>query len=383
MPSSNKIRVAVLFGGKSAEHEVSLISARAVMEGLNREKYDIISVGITKTGRWLTAPNALELLASATSDKGRGIDHVRSKHQLGFDHDESRESASGGFTGLTSRRVRADSNGIDVVFPVLHGTFGEDGTVQGFLELADLPYVGAGVLASAVGMDKIVQKQLFAAAGLPVVPFQWYESWEVKKNSPRVVARVLKSFGYPVFVKPANMGSSIGITKAHNKKELLAGLREAVRFDRRILVENGVEGAREIEIAVLGNRNPKASVVGEIIPSNEFYDYHAKYVDGKSDVRIPARISKRLSGQLRGFALRAFHAIDAAGMARVDFLLSGDGRHAYINEINTIPGFTPISMYAKLWKASGVSFSKLLDRLIALARERHKETHSLARAGTP
>lgn len=352
MPS-RKLRVAVLFGGKSAEHEVSLVSARAVMEGLNREKYDVVQVGITKSGRWLTAPNALDLLTSGESTKG-------SMNPL-LPSPERREQ------------------GIDVVFPVLHGTFGEDGTVQGFLELADLPYVGSGVLSSAVGMDKIIQKQLFAAAGLPVVSFQWYESWEVKKNGSGIAAQIQKSFGYPVFVKPANMGSSIGITKAHNRKELIAGLREAVRFDRRVLVEDGVEGAREIEIAVLGNHSPKTSVAGEIIPSNEFYDYHAKYIDGKSDVRIPARITKRLSGQLRDFALRAFHAIDAAGMARVDFLLSRDGRRAYINEVNTIPGFTPISMYAKLWKASGVPFSKLLDRLIALARERHKEMHSLTR----
>ena len=390
MPS-RKLRVAVLFGGKSAEHEVSLVSARAVMEGLNPKKYDIVPVGITKEGCWLAAPNALELLTSGTADKGsagpllpppdrqrQGIDPVRSKHQLCLDHGESRE-AHFALSPLHTNTLHLASNGVDVVFPVLHGTFGEDGTVQGFLELAGVPYVGAGVLASAVGMDKIIQKQLFAAAGLPIVPFRWYESREVKKSGRSVVERVEKAFRYPIFVKPANMGSSIGITKAHNRHELLAGLRAAVHFDRKILIEKGIQRAREIEIAILGNHDPVASVPGEVVSSNEFYDYNAKYVDGKSVTHIPAQLPPRLSLRLQNLALRAFRTLDASGMARVDFLLSADGKRAYVNEVNTIPGFTPISMYSRLWEASGVPFSKLLDRLIALALQRHKEMRALAR----
>ena len=251
--------------------------------------------------------------------------------------------------------------------------------MQGFLELAGVPYVGAGVLASAVGMDKIIQKQLFAAAGLPIVPFRWYESREVKKSGRSVVERVEKAFRYPIFVKPANMGSSIGITKAHNRHELLAGLRAAVHFDRKILIEKGIQRAREIEIAILGNHDPVASVPGEVVSSNEFYDYNAKYVDGKSVTHIPAQLPPRLSLRLQNLALRAFRTLDASGMARVDFLLSADGKRAYVNEVNTIPGFTPISMYSRLWEASGVPFSKLLDRLIALALQRHKEMRALAR----
>jgi D-alanine-D-alanine ligase len=266
---------------------------------------------------------------------------------------------------------------VDVVFPVLHGTFGEDGTIQGLLELADIPYVGAGVLGSAVGMDKVIQKQLLRQAGIPVTTGIWFTSSEFRVERSNCVAAIEGTLAYPVFVKPPNAGSSVGISKAHDRRELLKAIRLAMRYDRKVLVEQAVPHAREIEVSVLGNDDPIASVPGEIIPSNEFYDYDAKYVDGKSRAEIPAKLTAATVRRLRDLAVRAFKALDGAGMARVDFLVNRKTNEVFLNEINTIPGFTPISMYPKLWEASGLSYSRLLDRLIALAIERHRQTRRL------
>jgi D-alanine-D-alanine ligase len=272
---------------------------------------------------------------------------------------------------------------LDVIFPVVHGTYGEDGTLQGLLELADIPYVGAGVLASSVGMDKIVQKQLFAEAGLPIVRYVGIHSSQCRDESATVVRRVEKRLRYPVFVKPANTGSSVGISKAHNREELRAGLRLAAEYDRKVIVEQGVKDAREIECSVLGNDDPEASIPGEIIPSNEFYDYDAKYVDGKSTAIIPAKLPRAVTSTIRKLAVEAFRVIDCSGMARVDFFVTKGRGKVFLNEINTIPGFTAISMYPKMWESSGVSYPQLLDRLITLAIERHREMASRRTTFTP
>jgi D-alanine-D-alanine ligase len=272
---------------------------------------------------------------------------------------------------------------LDVIFPVVHGTFGEDGTLQGLLELADIPYVGAGVLGSALGMDKIVQKQLFERAGLRVPAYCWFYSEAVAAAPAKGVKAVENALRYPVFVKPANTGSSVGISKAHDRKELLRAFVDAAQYDRKIIVEQGVRAAREIEVSVLGNDQPEASVPGEVIPSNEFYDYDAKYVDGKSVPVIPAKVSKAAARMLKDHAIRAYRAIDCAGMARADFLMAKRTGRIYLNELNTIPGFTAISMYPKLWEASGLSYPRLLDRLIQLAMERHRQTRALRRTYNP
>jgi D-alanine-D-alanine ligase len=266
---------------------------------------------------------------------------------------------------------------IDVVFPVLHGTFGEDGTIQGLLELADIPYVGAGVLGSSVGMDKVVQKQLLRQAGIPVTTAIWFTAREYRTQRSSCLAAIEGTLTYPVFVKPANAGSSIGISKAHNRHELLKAITLALQYDRKVLVEQAVPLAREIEVSVLGNDDPMASVPGEIIPSNEFYDYDAKYIDGKSRAEIPAKLNASIDRKVRDLAVQAFKALDGAGMARVDFLVNRRTNEVFLNEINTIPGFTPISMYPKLWEASGLSYARLLDRLIALAIERHRQSRRL------
>jgi D-alanine-D-alanine ligase len=340
----SKVRVGILFGGKSGEHEVSLRSAASVAEALDKSKYDVVPIHITKEGHWLSAAESLKLLPSAGVSRSSSENAI----QLSFDP--------------TARQP------VDVVFPVLHGTYGEDGTVQGLLEMAGLPYVGAGVLGSAAGMDKDVMKRLFRDNGLPVV------EWILLLRSDLGGARekMEQAFGYPVFVKPANLGSSVGISKAHGAKELEQALELAASFDRRIIVERAVD-ARELECSVLGNDKPIASLPGEIVPAGEFYDYDAKYVNEDSRLLIPAPLSPEQTAELRDFACRAFQAIDCAGMARVDcFLERGTGK-IFLNELNTIPGFTSISMYPKLWEATGIPYSGLLDRLIALALERHEE----------
>jgi len=272
---------------------------------------------------------------------------------------------------------------LDVLFPVLHGAFGEDGTMQGLFELANLPYVGAGVLGSSVGMDKIVSKQLFEQAGIPVAPYVWFLNKELKAKRENIIREVETKLKYPCFVKPANSGSSVGISKAHNQKELIRAIRLAMEYDRKILIEKGIENAREIEVSVLGNDEPIVSVPGEIVSSNEFYDYDAKYVDGKSEAIIPARLPKSVIRKIQELAVRGYKTIDCAGMARVDFLVEKHSNRIYLNEINTIPGFTSISMYPKLWEASGISYTKLLDKLIDLALERHRQKSALKTSYQP
>ena len=353
-----KRRVAVLFGGRSAEHEISCISARAVIDALDPERYEVIPIGITRDGAWrlLAEPPALTegsgpLPAVAPSS--------------GSEVALSREPGASTLVGAQGERP------VDVVFPVLHGPFGEDGATQGLLELAGIPYVGGGVLASALGMDKAVQKVLFASAGLPVVESETVHEREWEEDRERVAARA-ESLGYPLFAKAATLGSSVGVSKVHDAGELAGGLEEAFRYARKALLERSIEGAREIECAVLGNDDPVASVAGEIVPSREFYDYRAKYLDEDSRLIIPAQIPADMLDEVQRMAVAAFRAIDCAGMARVDFFLrEGESSGLWVNEINTIPGFTSISMYPKLWEASGLSYPSLIERLIELAIERH------------
>lgn len=355
---NKKLRVGVIFGGRSGEHEVSLVSATSIIHALDKNKYDVVPIGITREGRWISSDDSLKLLKSRS--------RLEQEPERFLAPEPNRQT-------LISLNGEASSAQLDVIFPVVHGTYGEDGTLQGVLELANIPYVGAGVLASAVGMDKVIQKQLHRQAGLPVVRFAWFLSSECVAKPKTIATSVERKFAYPVFVKPANTGSSVGISKAHNRKELFAALALAAQFDRKVIVEAGVRNAREIELSVLGNDTPMASIPGEIIPSNEFYDYDAKYVDGKSVAVIPAKLPRNVVKKLQHLAVKAFTTLDCAGMARVDFFVVKKTNRIVLNEINTIPGFTSISMYPKLWQASGMSYSELLDRLIHLALERHRE----------
>ena len=366
---TRKIRIGIIFGGRSGEHEVSLVSATAVMNALDREKYDVVPIGITPEGRWISSSRALGML----KDKA-ALDREPEKFLVPEPNRRGLVSAEGNGDAPLS---------LDVVMPLVHGTYGEDGTLQGLLELANIPYVGAGVLASAVGMDKIIQKMIFARAGLPVVRHCWCYSAECRERPSKITRIVEANLRYPVFVKPANTGSSVGISKVHNRAELAPALRLAAEFDRKVIIEQGVKNVREIECSVLGNDAPEASVPGEVIPSNEFYDYDAKYVDGKSASVIPARIPAAVARKIRETAVRAYAAIDCAGMARVDFFLTKGKSRIYLNEVNTIPGFTAISMYPKMWAATGLSFGALLDRLIALAMERHGQMNARRTSYTP
>ncbi|MGA2624567.1 MAG: D-alanine--D-alanine ligase family protein [Bacteroidota bacterium] len=371
MKSKPRIRVGVIFGGRSAEHEVSLVSAASVINALDKDKYEIVPIGITPEGKWLSSALALEYLK-----RRKKLDNESAKILL----------PDPGVMGLVeygSGHHVSRPKPLDVVFPVLHGSFGEDGTVQGLFELAGIPYVGAGVLGSAVGMDKVIAKQLCERQNIPVVPYVSFLSKDYESRREKIVLSIEKSLRYPCFVKPANSGSSVGISKAHNRIELLMAVDLASKYDRKILVEKSIEYAREIEISVLGNDNPIASVPGEIISSNEFYDYDAKYVDGKSRSIIPALLPKSVVRRVQDFAIRCFQATECAGMARVDFLVTKKSNKIFFSEINTIPGFTSISMYPKLWEASGVPYPKLLDRLILLAIERHRENSHLKRTYQP
>src|SRR5262244_8411 len=382
-----KIRVGVLFGGRSGEHEVSLLSAASVLKAINQDKYEVVPIGITKEGQWVSPAHAEKLL------RGEDLPQETGRH-LRAGNPEATASAAVLAKGEAvivppvpqsdslvpfESKARAADHGItvDVIFPVLHGTFGEDGTIQGLLELADIPYVGAGVLGSAAGMDKDVMKRLFAAASLPIVKHITILRCHWESNSGKVAREVESKLKYPLFVKPANLGSSVGISKARNRKELGPAIQEAAKFDRKIVVEQGVGGkknkAREIECAVLGNDRPQASIPGEIVPSAEFYDYTAKYLDEGSQLIIPAKLSKSETKTVQELAIRAFRAVDCSGLARVDFLMDPKTRKIYLNEINTMPGFTAISMYPKLWAASGLEYSELIDRLIQLGIERHAD----------
>jgi D-alanine-D-alanine ligase len=368
----SKIRVAVVFGGRSGEHEVSLASARSVMAALDKEKYEIYPVGITTTGRWLTCGDPLLLLTSGETPASPFLDDPAlvpaGESVLSEGGPPSRRDL---VPGTSQARFPA----VDVVFPVLHGTYGEDGTMQGLLEMADLPYVGTGVLGSALGMDKVAMKAVFKAENLPIVDYAQVLRQEWRAAPERVISRLQERFTYPLFVKPANLGSSVGVSKAHDRAELQRGLDLAARFDRKLLVEAAVN-AREIECGVLGNDHPSASVLGEVIPCHEFYDYRAKYVDEDSALCIPADLPGETTRLIQDIAVRAFVAIDCAGMARADFFLCRDTGRVYISELNTIPGFTQISMYPKLWEASGLPYPRLLDRLIELALERYADRHA-------
>jgi D-alanine-D-alanine ligase len=357
---ASKIRVGVIFGGRSAEHEVSLVSAASVISALDKNKYEVLPIGITPEGRWLSSSDALRLL------KERANIESLPEHILVPDPRKR------GLVQLHQLSAESVPHQIDVAFPVLHGTYGEDGTIQGLFELADIPYVGAGVLGSAVGMDKVVQKQLLRQVGIPVVDDEWFVLHEYEKNSKKIIAAIERRLRYPCFVKPANLGSSIGISKAHNRRELVEAIKLAGEYDVKILVERAVKNAREIECSVLGDENPIASVPGEIIPSNEFYDYDAKYVDGKSAAVIPAKLAKAVVRKIQRYSTEGFRTLNCSGMARIDFLVERSTDKVFLNELNTIPGFTSISMYPKLWQASGVPYGELLDRLIQLAIERHR-----------
>jgi len=386
-----KLRVGVLFGGRSGEHEVSLLSAASVLNAIDKKKYEVVPIGITKEGRWVTAAHAERLLkgdaatgpearhlragdpqttsAAAVLAKGEG---VVVPPMPGHHH-----SSLVPFETDVAQTHSAHAIDVDVIFPVLHGTFGEDGTIQGLLELADIAYVGAGVLGSAAGMDKDVMKRLFRDAGLPIVKHVTVlrSAWrEQPKRARKLIEGALK---YPVFVKPANLGSSVGISKVHDSSELAAAMDDAAQFDRKLVIEQGVGGnkskAREIECSVLGNDNPMASVPGEIVPIKEFYDYDAKYLVEGSRPIIPAKLPKGKLKEVQRLAIAAFQAVDCAGLARVDFLMDPRSGKIYVNEINTMPGFTSISMYPKLWAASGVPYAELIDRLILFGLERHAE----------
>ena len=352
---ARKLRVGVIFGGRSGEHEVSLVSAKGIMGAMDKSKYEVIPIGITKQGRWIVDGDPMKALEAMAAGKG------------------DPEELPSGERGELVPGVGANFPPVDVVFPVLHGPYGEDGTIQGLLEMADIPYVGARVLASALGMDKALAKAVFASKGLPVVEHMVLKRKEWEKDPEGVIERIEEKFEYPCFVKPANLGSSVGVSKVHNHSELPKALALAARYDRKMLVERAVNKAREIECSVLGNDEPIASVPGEIIPCREFYDYRAKYIDDRSELLIPAPLSPELTKRVQELSIAAYLAIDCAGMARVDFLMDGDTKELFISEVNTIPGFTPISMYPKLWEASGISYSELIDRLIELAIERHAD----------
>lgn len=362
-----KLRVGVLFGGQSSEHEVSLASARSVMAAMDPAKYEVVPVGITRRGVWLASGDPMQTLRSGVDEDAPLLGSMLAPDPSGNGRAEMVAFSDNGHV-LSAEPGKP----LDVILPVLHGPYGEDGTVQGLLEFAGIPYVGAGVLGSAVGMDKEAMKRIFIAHGLPVVPYICVlrSHWESDPSGTQ--HQVEEKLTYPMFAKPANMGSSVGISKIHGPGEFAAALDEAARYDRRIIIEQGVD-ARECECAVLGNDSPEASVVGEVVPGNEFYDYRAKYVDDNSDLVIPADLPLEVSEEIRRVALEAFSAIDAAGMARVDFFVARDLSQVWLNEINTIPGFTRISMYPKLWEASGLPYPQLIDRLIELALERHED----------
>jgi D-alanine-D-alanine ligase len=387
-----KLRVGVLFGGRSGEHEVSLLSAASVLNAIDKKKYEVVSIGITKQGRWVTAAHAERLL------QGQPAETPEPRHLRAGDPEATSSAAVlARGEGVVVPPMPGDNHAslvpfetdahelpaavhsvdVDIIFPVLHGTFGEDGTIQGLLELADIAYVGAGVLGSAAGMDKDVMKRLFRDAGLPIVKHVTVLRSDWRERPKKVRKQIESSLKYPVFVKPANLGSSVGISKVHDSSELAAAMDEAARFDRKLVIEQGVGGAkgkaREIECSVLGNDKPIASVAGEIVPIKEFYDYDAKYlVEGSKSV-IPAKIGKAKQKEVQRLAITAFQAVDCAGMARVDFLMDPRTKKMYVNEVNTIPGFTSISMYPKMWAASGISYPELMDRLIQLGMERHAE----------
>ncbi|QSO49980.1 D-alanine--D-alanine ligase [Alicyclobacillus mengziensis] len=369
-----RIRVGVVFGGKSGEHEVSIESAKSVIEALDRNKYDVMPIAIDKQGRWSAGERARRVLEGgwATLQAPRTNGNVVTEGNTGDDVFAGSVPEQGLQTGQPSVIPEHVMESIDVLFPVLHGSYGEDGTVQGMFELLNVPYVGAGVAASSVGMDKVLMKRMFAAVGLPQVDYVYCTRNEWETDPSMVTKNVETRLGYPCFVKPANLGSSVGISKVKSQAELRNAIDLAAKYDRKIIIEQGLN-VREVEVAVLGNDAPKASVPGEVIPSNEFYDYRAKYLDGESTLMIPAPISDELTEEIRRLAIQAYKAIDCSGLARVDFFVEKDTQRVLINEINTMPGFTKFSMYPKLWEATGVAYSELIGKLLAYAIERAEE----------
>jgi len=396
-----KLRVGVLFGGRSGEHEVSLLSAASVLKAIDPKKYEVTPIGITKEGRWVTSHDAARLLSGEPATPPRALragDPNTTPSAAVLARGESvivppvpSDSRTGALVPFETDARSIDLHAsaapnsalsLDVIFPVLHGTFGEDGTIQGLFELAGIAYVGSGVLGSATGMDKDIMKKLFAAAKLPITKHVTFLRSDWEASPKKTLARIEAALRYPLFVKPANLGSSVGITKAHDRKELGPAIETAAGYDRKIVVEQGVGGkrgkARELEVAILGNDNPEASVVGEIVPGKEFYDYEAKYLSEGSELIIPAKLTKARAKEVQQMALAAFRACDCSGLARVDFLMeptssTGKPGRIYLNEINTMPGFTSISMYPKLWAASGIAYPELIDRLLSLALERRAE----------
>ncbi len=363
-----KLRIGLIFGGRSGEHEVSLASATSVMANLDREKYEVVPIGITKEGGWLLGTEPARLMAAE-------------QHINLTENTETETTTAVTLTGdprmrrlipLESGEQLQNNGALDVIFPVLHGTYGEDGTLQGLLDMADVPYVGCGVLGSALGMDKEKMKMVFQAVGLPSVDYLVYRRNEWERSPATIMDAIEQRLGYPCFVKPVNLGSSVGINKAHDRAELEHAINVAAEYDRKIIIDRGIN-CRELECAILGNDEPLASAVGEVIASNEFYDYHAKYLDNKSQVIIPADIPQATAEEVRRQAVTAFLALDLSGLARVDFFLEKESGQVYINEVNTMPGFTQISMYPKLWEASGLTYTQLLDRLVELAIERHQD----------
>ncbi len=389
---AKRIRVGILFGGRSGEHEVSLLSAASVLGAIDRKKFDVTPIGITKEGHWLAAADAHGLLKGEVSPVARRLRAGDPEATPGAKllH-EGIPTLLAPEPGASTALVRNQGPGgkpaaanLDVVFPVLHGTFGEDGTIQGLFELAGIAYVGSGVLGSAAGMDKDVMKRLFREAHLPIVKHVTLLRADWERSPRKAIAKIEAALRYPLFVKPANLGSSVGITKAHDRKELGPALDVAAKYDRKLVVEEGARGkkvrggaaarARELEVAVLGNDKPEASVVGEIIPGKEFYDYEAKYLSEGSVPVVPAKLTRKQSSEIRRMAVEAFQACDLAGLARVDFLMEPDGKkRIFVNEVNTLPGFTSISMYPKLWEATGLPYKDLITRLIELALERQAE----------
>ncbi len=360
MAKTKRIKLGILFGGRSAEHEISLKSAASVISALDTDTFDITAIGITPKGRFAAADEIRKMLP----------EHLISRVRL----PDQTAPSPGKLLSLTATPDRSAGNKDipEIFFPLLHGPYGEDGTIQGFLEIVDVPYIGCGVLASSVGMDKDVMKRLFVQAELPVAPYRTVNAEEFFRNPEALKRSLSREFGYPMFSKPANMGSSIGICKIHSENEFDRSVKHSAQFDSKIIIEKGLD-ARELECAVLGNENPEASVVGEVIPAHEFYDYDAKYMSPDSILESPARISNATSKKVRDLALRSFKAIDGSGLSRVDFFLERKTGTVYVNEINTMPGFTPISMYAKLWASSGVSFQQLVTKLIDLGKERFLE----------
>ena len=360
---TKKIRVGLIFGGRSGEHEVSFCSASSIIKVIDKDKYTVVPIGITKEGRWIS-PQDSELALQSGKIEGKNtvilLNDSFSKSLVCIDNNQRLDKSSA-------------LEKLDVIFPVLHGPYGEDGTVQGLLELANIPYVGAGVAASAISMDKDLMKTIFQQKGLPILKWMTIKRREWQKDKKKILSIIQNGFEYPLFVKPTNLGSSVGITKVHKKEELERAIDLASSYDRKILIEEGLEEVREIECGVLGNDEPKASVVGEVRPAGEFYDYDSKYIDEGTQLIIPADLPDGVSKKVQEIALCAFKAIDAAGMARVDFFVSKKENKIYLSEINTIPGFTSVSMYPRLWEASGIPYPDLIDQLIQLALERHQD----------